>query len=128
MESAIFRVIEAEGKRYIDDGAGSYTEVETPADLMAFAEEGRLPKQVLASLLTRESRQQYLDACAAIERRYTEACTANNDPCLEGGCAAEGEICLQPLLRAEVDYQKACTAEWMKLFENPANRIDAWKN
>ena len=128
MESAVFRVIEADGKRYIDDGAGSYTEVETPADLMAFAEEGRLPKQVLASLLTPESRQHYLDACAAIERHYTEACTASNDPCLEGGCAAEGEICLQPLLRAEVDYQKACTAEWMKLFENPANRIDAWKN
>jgi hypothetical protein len=65
-----------------------------------------------------------------IERRYTEACTAKNDPCLESGCSVEGEdeICLQPLLNAGIEYQKACAAEWIKLFRVPRNRIDAWKN
>ncbi|MBI3265364.1 MAG: hypothetical protein HYZ58_19720 [Acidobacteria bacterium] len=102
--------------------------VGTPERLMKFAEAGHLPKRVLASLLAPERRQAYLEACTAIEKAYTEACTAKNDPCLESGCASEGEICLQPLLREEVDYHRACAAEWIKLFANRGGRIDAWKN
>ncbi len=102
----------------------------TPERLMKFAEEGHLPKRTLAALLTLDTRKRYLDVCATLEKGYTDACTAQADPCLESGCAVEGEdeICLQPLLRAGVEYQKACAAEWMKLFRTPTNRIDAWRN
>jgi hypothetical protein len=78
------------------------------------AQAGRLPKHALAELLAPEQRRAFLAACAAIEKNYTEACTAANDPCLESGCALEGEVCLQPLVRAETEYQAACGAEWMK--------------
>jgi hypothetical protein len=102
----------------------------SPDRLMMFAEQGYLPKDALVSLLSIEQRRPYLEACARIERQYTEACTAKNDPCLESGCSVEGEdeICLQPLLHAGIEYQKACAAEWIKLFRVTANRIDAWKN
>jgi hypothetical protein len=99
--------------------------------LMLFAEEGYLSKDVLARLLDVESRRPYLDACAAIERKYTEECGGKNDPCLESGCSidrAAGEACLQPLLNHRVEYQKACAAEWIDLFRAPQHRIDAWKN
>jgi hypothetical protein len=102
--------------------------VGSPDRLMQFAEDGHLPKNTLADLLTAETRDSYLRTCGAIEKAYTEACTAQNDPCLESGCAVEGEICLQPLLRAGAEYQKACAAEWIKKFRNPRNRIDVWKN
>ena len=102
--------------------------VGTPDRLMEFAEAGHLPKGVLVNLLDMDSRQAYLEACAVIEKTYTEDCTATNDPCLESGCAVEGEICLQPLLRAGIEYHRACAAEWIKLFADPRRRIDAWKN
>jgi hypothetical protein len=102
---------------------------ETPEQLMASAEEGRLPKHVLADLLRLEDRQPYLEACARIERTYTEACTARNSPCLESGCSVEGEdeICLQPLVNAGIEYHQACAAEWLKLFRAPANGVESWK-
>jgi hypothetical protein len=100
----------------------------SPERLMEFASEGLFPKRVLANLLSVERRSKYLEACAGIEKRYTEACTAKNDPCLESGCSTEGEICLQPILSAADEYQKACAAEWIKLFQIPMNRIDVWKN
>ena len=106
----------------VDRGVG------TPEELMTLADQGLLPKSVLANLLDIEHRQAFLDACAAIEKKYTEDCTATNDPCLESGCAVEGEICLQPLLRAGIEYHKACAAEWAKLFASPENRIQAWRN
>ena len=68
-----------------------------------------------------------LEACANIEKQYTEDCAAQNDPCLESGCSVvgvEGETCLQPLLMASLAYHKACAAEWMKFFRNPNARID----
>lgn len=99
----------------------------TAEQLITYARAGRLPKQFLATLLGDKSRARYLDACAAIEKTYTEACTAQHDPCLESGCALEGEICLQPLLRAGDDYHKLCGAEWIKLFVDPANRADGWE-
>src|SRR5262245_66605411 len=96
---------------------------EKPADsqLMRYAEEGRLTKHALATMLTPEPRRQFLQACAAIERKYTDNC--GDDPCLESGCSAQGEICLQPLLRAGSEYHKACAAEWAKLFARHENRL-----
>ena len=104
--------------------------VGSPDRLMRFAEQGHLPKHVLVNLLSIDQRQPYLEACAQIERRYTEACTAKDEPCLESGCSVEGEgeICLQPLVNAGIEYQQACAAEWIKLFRVSRNRIDAWKN
>ena len=110
---------------YIDRYVG------TPDKLVQYAAEGHLPKLVLMNLVAPEKRKGYVDACAVIEKTYTDECVAKNDPCLESGCAldvAEGEICLQPLLSAGIEYQKACAAEWIKLFANPGNRIDAWRS
>jgi len=106
---------------YIDRCVG------TPEKLMTFAEEGRLPKRVLMNLLVIDRRAAYLEVCAAIEARYTHDCAATNDPCLESGCALDGEVCLQPLVRAEIDYRKACAAEWITVFANPRNRVEAWR-
>ena len=50
---------------------------------------------------------------------------------LESGCSidqAAGEICVQPLVNAGIEYYKACAGEWIKLFRRPRNRIAAWKN
>lgn len=91
--------------------------------VLKYAQEGRLTKHALATMLTPEARQRFLDACAAIEKKYTEDCTAAKDPCLESGCSVEGEICLQPLLRAGTEYHKACAAEWEKLFAKHENRL-----
>jgi hypothetical protein len=99
-----------------------------PARLMKYAADGHLPKSSLVNLLIAEQRRAYLDACAVIERKYTDACAAKNDPCLATGCAVEGETCLEPLLSAEPDYNKACAAEWIKLFKTPGNRIASWRN
>src|ERR1051325_4908301 len=90
--------------------------------LRKYAQEGRLTKHALASTLMPAPRRQFLDACASIEQKYTQACGAS-DPCLAMGCSAEGEICLQPLLRAGTEYHRACAVEWEKLFANRENRI-----
>jgi len=89
--------------------------VDSSPDVVKAAAEGRIPKHVLAGLLPAGKRIAFLDACTRIEKAYTEACTATGDPCLESGCALEGEVCLQPLLRAGEEYHKACAAEWLKL-------------
>lgn len=105
--------------------------VGTPERLMHFAEEGHVRKDVLGELLDVTSRRSYLEACANIEKQYTAECAAKNDACLESGCSidqASGETCLQPLLNAGIDYDKACAAEWLKLFRSRQNRVDAWKN
>jgi len=86
-------------------------------EMILLAVEGRLSKLALADLLTADKRQAFLDRCAAIEKHYTDECAANNDPCLESGCALEGEVCLQPLLRAECEYKKACGAVWIELLK-----------
>ena len=97
----------------------------TPERLMQYAEDGRLTKHALATLLTAEPRRRFLEACTAIERKYTEECTATKDPCLESGCALEGEVCLEPILRAGTAYHKACAAEWARLYADPGNRTDS---
>jgi hypothetical protein len=98
-----------------------------PQQVIAYALEGRLPKPALASLLTPRARRPFYDACGAIEMRYTEDCRAQGDPCLASGCSAEGERCLQPILVAGIEYDKACGAEWAKLFSDAANRDPGWR-
>jgi hypothetical protein len=109
-------------RRFINQWVG------TPERLIQFAANGHLPKAALLDLITSSKRQVFLDACAVIEKKFTEDCAAANDPCLESGCAVEGEICLQPLLRAGKEYHKACAAQWIKIFANRRNRIDVWNN
>jgi hypothetical protein len=94
---------------------------------MAFARQGTLDRISLARLLRPEQTQTYLDACERIDKAVVEACAAKGEPCLEGGCAAEGETCLEACLAAEPSYRNACAAAWSVLFENPDNRIDAWR-
>jgi hypothetical protein len=98
-----------------------------PEQVMEYAIEGRLTKHALANLLVPESRRPFLDACATIEESYTDACAAAKDPCLGSKCSCEGEICLQPLLRAGTEYQSACGAVWAKLFADGRHRDAAWR-
>jgi hypothetical protein len=100
------------------------TKTHTPDQLMALAAEGRFTKAELAEFLAIENRPPFLDACAHIEKKYTEDCAAENETCLESGCSAEGEICLQPLLHAGSAYYKACAAAWLPIFREPKNRAD----
>ncbi len=99
----------------------------TPEHLIRMAKEGRFGKQALVTFLAAAKRDAYLAACAAVEKEYTDACAASGDPCLAGGCAVEGEICLQPLLAADIGYFKRCGEEWARLFADPANRADQWR-
>ena len=95
----------------------------TPEQWIARAAEGRFTKQELAASLAIERRQQFLDACAAIERQFTVDCgEGTKEPCLESGCSAAGEICLQPLLHAGSGYHKACAAAWLPLYRDENNR------
>lgn len=100
--------------------------LETPEQLVRYATDGRLTKHALATLLTPRSRDEFLAACEVIEKKYTEECTATGDPCLESGCSLEGEVCLQPLLRAGTEYHKACGEAWSTFFADPKNRAEVW--
>jgi hypothetical protein len=104
----------------------AHHEYDTPEEVITYATGGRLTKHALASLLTARAKQPFLDACATIELKYTKDC-ASTDTCLEAGCSAEGERCLQPLLRAGTEYDKACGAEWAKLFADAGNRDPSWR-
>ena len=90
--------------------------------VIELARAGQVPKIELAALLNPNARKTFLNFCTSIERRYTESCTATGDPCLEGGCALEGEVCLQPLERAHPEYDRACGNAFVELFLDPANR------
>ena len=94
--------------------------------LVALAEEGRLATSVLADSLVPDARRMFLDGCAAIQKRLTEECTGKGDPCLESGCALEGEVCLNAMLNTESNYHKACAAEWLSFFSDPTNRSEKW--
>jgi hypothetical protein len=122
------RLLVDRGRPASDRAALVYWEqqVGSPERLMNFAAEGHLTKQLLGSFLGAEDAEAYLDACTVIEKRYTADCTSKNDPCLESGCALEGEVCLEPLLTAGLDYHKACAAAWRILFEDPRHRTQAW--
>jgi hypothetical protein len=97
------------------------TNAQTPDQVMARAAEGRFTKDELARFLAIDNRRPFLDACAHIEKTFTEEC-AKSEPCMESGCSAEGEICLQPLLHAGSAYYKACAAAWLPIFREPKNR------
>jgi hypothetical protein len=94
----------------------------SPDRVIELAGAGRIAKGELAELRNAHARAAFVNACAAIERSYTEACTAQHDPCLEGGCALEGEICLAPLERSHPEYERACGAAFVELYLNPSNR------
>jgi hypothetical protein len=91
------------------------------------AEEAPLSKSELADSLTPPARYAFLDRCAAIEKRLTNACAAKQDPCLASGCALDGEACLNAVLNADTDYRNACVTEWARLFSNSENRTEDWK-
>jgi hypothetical protein len=99
----------------------------TPTELMTLAGDGLYSKAALARLLTPEASDEFLAACGAIEVKLTEECTATDDPCLEDGCAMEGEVCLQAILKTGTRYSKAYATEWIAVFSNPANRIESWR-
>jgi len=94
----------------------------SPERLIELAKCGRFTKEELTTLLSAGKRHEYLEMCAGIEKRLTEACTATGDPCLEGGCSADGEVCLQPVLLAGLDYTQACGSAFATLFADPRNR------
>lgn len=94
----------------------------TPDRIIELARSGEVPKLQLAELLNANARQTFLNVCASIEKRYTEACTARHEPCLEGGCALEGEVCLQPVERAHPEYERACGDAFVDLYVDPRNR------
>jgi hypothetical protein len=124
------RLLTDRGTAASDRAARHFVEesLASPDKLMTFATEGHLPKRILASLLVGDQQRRFLEACAIIEKKYTDDCTAKNDPCLESGCAVAGEVCLEPVLRAGSEYHKACAAEWVTLFAGRGNRVDAWKD
>jgi hypothetical protein len=101
--------------------------VVSPDQVVGLARQGGLGKEALARYLTIDARRRFLSACAAIEKQYTEACTATGDPCLAGGCAVDGEICLQPLGAAGADYDKACGEAFATLFADARNRSEVWE-
>jgi len=105
----------------------SAADVGSPEHVMELAREGRLAKEALVTFLAFDKRREYLAACAAIEKHYTEGCTATGDPCLAGGCAVDGEVCQQPVLSAGLDYYKACGEAFIALFADPRNRSDEWQ-
>ena len=100
---------------------------DTSEALMVKAIEGRLSKQALANFLTPQARSAFLRACANVEQRLTHACATAGDPCLESGCSCEGEVCLQPVLRAGSEYFRACGTEWVRFFADPQNRDSRWR-
>ena len=99
------------------------TKTYAPDQLMAMAVEGRFTKRELAERLAIQHRRPFLDACAHIEKQFTEECAAKKSgPCLDSGCSAQGEICLQPLLHAGSAYQRACAEAWLPIFQDANNR------
>lgn len=95
------------------------------AQLMHFAEEGLLDKFEMAHLLPPAPEAEFLRACADIERGLTQACIDLGDHCLASGCAMQGESCLNAILKAGPEYNKACGRVWVALFSNPVNRDKA---
>ena len=126
------RMFEDRGSPAESAAAGAFfaPRLGTPTRVMRYAADGHVRHDVLVKLLDASMQRPYLETCAAIERTYTTDCAGSSEPCLESGCSIDhdaGEICLQPLLRAGEDYEKACTAAWVRLFESPENRTEVWR-
>jgi len=77
--------------------------------------EPMLNKDALAELLPAETRAVFLAGCAEVERGLTHAC-ATKGGCLESGCALDGESCLNAVLDAAHEYNKACRELWIPLY------------
>ena len=91
----------------------------TPAaDPRDFTLESVLDKDTLAQLLPSGPRETFLAGCAQVERDLTRACAERGDVCLASGCALEGESCLNALLNAGPEYNKACGRIWLPLFRS----------
>ena len=103
--------------------------VGTPEKLMELARVAHFSKEGLARLLVSEIRPSFFSACAVLEKEATSRC-GSSDPCLEEGCAFEGndEVCLNAVLLSEGKCLKACTDVWVNNFKNPENRIEIWKS
>jgi hypothetical protein len=128
MDAPVRFFLDHSGKVHVMNGFDEC--VGSAEHLMALAREGQLSKTLLAGLLESTVRPQYLHACAEIEKRFTDRCAAQHDPCLADGCSVEGvegAACLQPLLREETEYQQACARAWLTFFADPRNRISAWQ-
>jgi hypothetical protein len=108
-----------------DEAVNRY--LDSPEGLMTLAKDGHLSKFALASVLEPDSRQRFLQACAALEKRFTVECAAHGDTCLADGCAMEGEVCLNAVLKAGTEFQQACAAEWVALFRVENNRLPEWR-
>jgi hypothetical protein len=96
------------------------------AQLIHFAEQGLLDKFEMAHLLPPAPKADFLNACGDIEKALTQACADHGDHCLASGCAMQGESCLNAILKAGPEYNKACGRVWVALFDNPANRGKGW--
>lgn len=88
------------------------------AQQMQGAADGLLAKDELAEMLPPGLRADFLSRCADIEREITRACAAHGDFCLASGCALEGESCLNAILKAGPEFNKACSALWVPLFQS----------
>ena len=91
---------------------------DSTARLMDVAVEGLLSKDELAELLPPGLRGEFLGRCADVERDLTRACAAQGDFCLASGCALEGESCLNAILKAGPEFNKACGSLWVLLFQS----------
>jgi len=96
------------------------------AQLMHFAEQGLLDKAEMAHLLPPASKADFLRGCEDVEKALTQACAAHGDHCLASGCAMQGESCLNAILNAGPEYNKACGRLCVGLFSNPLNRGKGW--
>ncbi len=90
---------------------------------MHFAEQGILAKAEMAELL-RSARQgaTFLARAAEVEKGFHACVRCARRLCLASGCALEGESCLNAILNAGPEYNKACGRQWVALYSNPANR------
>ena len=102
------------------------TAIDITGQLMELAAKGRLPKAAMANLLAPDSRWAFLEACARIEKDFTERCAARGEFCLESGCALEGDACLEALIQAGPEFYKACAQAWLPFFSEPNNRAKGW--
>ena len=91
---------------------------DSATQLIYSAMNGLLTKDDLAQSLDPELRSEFLQACEEVEKAFTRACAANGDFCLASGCALEGESCLNALLKAGPDFNKACADLWAPLFRS----------
>jgi len=90
----------------------------SPSQLINLAKRGMLAKTEMAELLPEQSQAEFLAACARVEHAVTDACAAHGDFCLASGCAMDGEVCLNALLNAGLDFNKACAQLWLPLFRS----------